>query len=606
MKHPNNYSHNTLRVFDGLAIDADRAVTEVFAWVGRRGAGKSYGAGVLVEELLRTGKSVIVVDVVGTWWGLRVGADGSPNGGYRIPILGGDHADVDIVPEGGAIVATMLAETGSSAVLDLSNFRKGARQRFLTDWAEEFFHCKKSDRSPVHIVLEEAHTLVPQRVNKGQERMLGALEDLVRLGRNYGIGVSMLDQRPQSVNKDVLNQAEVLCAFQLVGAQERDAVKRWAEAKEVDDKALDTTRISPFSELARIPSGECILWSPEWLQCCRRVQVATKRTFDASATPGAQETKSPRAMLEIDLDALKRAMDAARAPVVESAQKKPSPPGTIRTVSGRDIQAVDVLTEEIKRLTDENAAIKRDRDLWHDRAGQAVSQLLRVQGEISVPAWFGKNEVFRGGGKSGGDSPDHANAVGGDHVRSGVARATGNVAESQDYPEGSSAQSTRPLGMSKMAHAMLIALAQRADLAKPDPAGLTKRQILTATGYASSGPVSKTFAEITRKEWARETFGTLYITPIGMSALGDYEPLPTGHALFRHLISDASSLSTMEKNLLRVIKAHPGDVSKQQVLRDAKYASSGPVSTAFGRLITMGYVTSPSVKYVAIAPALCD
>jgi DNA helicase HerA-like ATPase len=36
--------------------------------------------------------------------------------------------------------------------------------------------------------------------------MLGAIEDIVRLGRNFGIGVSMISQRPQSINTEVRNR----------------------------------------------------------------------------------------------------------------------------------------------------------------------------------------------------------------------------------------------------------------------------------------------------------------------------------------------------------------------------------------------------------------
>ncbi len=44
--------------------------------------------------------------------------------------------------------------------------------------------------------VEEAQLLVPQRVMRGGERMLGAFESLVKLGRNFGIGVSLISQRP--------------------------------------------------------------------------------------------------------------------------------------------------------------------------------------------------------------------------------------------------------------------------------------------------------------------------------------------------------------------------------------------------------------------------
>lgn len=58
---------------------------------------------------------------------------------------------------------------------------------------------------------------------------------------------------------------------------------------------------------------------------------------------------------------------------------------------------------------------------------------------------MGDNDWLRTCGKSGSENPDHANAVGGAHVRSGASPATGNVAEVQDSTEGSSASSIRML-----------------------------------------------------------------------------------------------------------------------------------------------------------------
>ena len=68
----------------------------------------------------------------------------------------------------------------------------------------------------------------------GDERMLGAFEDLVRLGRNYGIGVSLISQRPQSVNKEVLNMTECLFVLQVNGAQERKALTDWIVEKRIE------------------------------------------------------------------------------------------------------------------------------------------------------------------------------------------------------------------------------------------------------------------------------------------------------------------------------------------------------------------------------------
>jgi DNA helicase HerA-like ATPase len=69
----------TLHVSRELSLPAE-AVSETFAILAKRGAGKTYTAAVMVEELLKAGLHVVVVDPVGAWWGLRASADGTGEG----------------------------------------------------------------------------------------------------------------------------------------------------------------------------------------------------------------------------------------------------------------------------------------------------------------------------------------------------------------------------------------------------------------------------------------------------------------------------------------------------------------------------------------------
>ena len=121
----------------------------------------------------------------------------------------------------------------------------------------------------MHVVIEEAQVFAPQ-ISKGQEQMLGAIEDIVRLGRNCGIGCSMLSQRPQSINKEVLNQAEPLCVFQLVASHERKAVEEWMKHHGEDvSKAL--------AGLSKLGEGDCLFWSPAWMRCFHPMRFDEKK-----------------------------------------------------------------------------------------------------------------------------------------------------------------------------------------------------------------------------------------------------------------------------------------------------------------------------------------
>src|SRR5260370_12794892 len=138
--------------------------------------------------------------------------------------MGGDHGDVPLEASIGEIIADLTIDERASVVVDLSHFSKGEQTRFVTDFAERLY---QRNRDPLHLLLDEADFFAPQRPMKGQERMLGAIEDIVRRGRARGLGVSLVTQRAAVLNKDVLTQIEVLIALRTIAPQDRDAIEAW-------------------------------------------------------------------------------------------------------------------------------------------------------------------------------------------------------------------------------------------------------------------------------------------------------------------------------------------------------------------------------------------
>lgn len=281
------------------------AATETFGDLGKKRSGKTYGAQRRFELLFGAGVQCVALDGVGNWWSLRAAADGKGQG-LSVYVFGGPHGDVPLEPAGGAFVARLVVERGLSVVLDVSRFRKGERKRFVTDFAEEFFHQKKDHPSAVHLFLEEAHMFVPQRMQAGEERMLGAFEDIVRIGGNYGIGTTLISQRASSVNKDVLTQVECLVAYQTSSAQDKKAIREWVEENDSEGAAL-------LGELKSLQKGDAIFWSPSWLRVFKRIHVTRKDTFDASSTPkvGSQATRRQPRLAKVDLEQIGQAMKDA-------------------------------------------------------------------------------------------------------------------------------------------------------------------------------------------------------------------------------------------------------------------------------------------------------
>ena len=100
-----------LRLADGLSLPLD-AATQTFAFIARKGAGKTYTAGKMVELLLEAGVQVVVLDTVGNWYGLRLGADGKSKG-FDIPVLGGLRGDIPLEAPGGALIANLSDRSGT-------------------------------------------------------------------------------------------------------------------------------------------------------------------------------------------------------------------------------------------------------------------------------------------------------------------------------------------------------------------------------------------------------------------------------------------------------------------------------------------------------------
>lgn len=289
----------TLHIADDLELPLE-AVTQTFAILAKRGSGKTYTGMVMVEEMLKANLQVVCLDPIGVHWGLRSSADGKSDG-LPITIAGGDHADVPITPDNGKVLASLIIDEKLSMIIDLSLFRKGEQTKFVTDFAEELYH---RNRSALHIVVDEADSFAPQRPMPDQNRMLGAMEDLVRRGRARGIGMTMITQRPSVLNKNVLTQIEVLVALRLTAPIDQKAIDEW-----VKTHAEEGQRDKFMTSLPSLPVGTAWFWSPGWLDIFQRVKVRKRETLDSSSTPKVGATKiEPRKMADVDLAAIRAKM----------------------------------------------------------------------------------------------------------------------------------------------------------------------------------------------------------------------------------------------------------------------------------------------------------
>lgn len=622
-----------------LASDPDTYgdfATQVYAFLGRRGSGKTYGAGVLAEAMLEEGVQVVVIDPVGNWWGLRMDADGQRRG-FNIPVLGGEHGDLALVPESGAVVADMVVDTGTSVILDVTTLRKGQRKKFVMEFAEQFYHRKITRRSAVHVFVEEARMFVPQKPGPGVDemRMLGAMEDLVRLGRNYGIGVTLIDQRPQSVNKDALNQAECLAVFQLTGPQERAAIKKWTEA-------TDTDAMGQLGMLSQLPPGECFLWSPQWLRKNERTRFAPKRTYDSSRTPKAGERDVPAVqVLPVDLGKLEAAMAAS-----VQAAKDSDPKELKKRIKELEAQVTSatadaaqrgasstsaVVASETRRVEAEARAERIAKE--RDRAFEARNRLYEQRVEVrKIAAQYAKQIAIA---KSSADAALEAvstathDIVGAAAALPALLRAIMNGPEIPVEPTTGVPALPRgdtAVGIERLRQAEVQVTPMReGDGATPKLK--TKRsseeRILDAVAwYAAFGITQPTKVQVGivagYSEGGRFTnlLGSLHSAGLIAYPMGGHIELTTEGAHRAELpmlprTNDALLVAIQSrldgaswKVLAPLVEAYPEAITKDDLAARSGYAIGGRFTNLVGRLSTLGFLQYPKRGWVAAADIL--
>lgn len=493
-----------LKLSDTLALPRD-AITQTFGVLAVRGAGKSNVAAVMAEEMFAAKLPFVVIDPVGSWFGLRSSGDGKGKG-IAIPIFGGRHGDVPLEKTGGSLIADLVVDQRMTCVLDTSELSEGDKIRFLIDFAERLY---RKNTEPLHLFLEEADDFIPQRPFREQARLLGAWENIVRRGRARGLGMTMITQRSAAINKNVLTQVETLIVLRTTSPQDRAAIEAWCKYQGGGAEMLAT--------LPSLDTGEAWVWSPSWLKTFRRVRIRRRWTFDSGATPKTTRGAKPTATLaDVDLGAIKLAM----ADTIE--RSKAEDPKAMRAEIAVQRKLVAALHKQITDRVEPKPEIQRVEvpvvsqakvDALKDALVRLDSSLADVSAAVT-----GIKSTIR----------DAENLA---RLASGAARQPAQLPTTrrvQPVAAGRASSST-PYGpggeLPKGELAVLKAVAQYAD------EGADREQVSILTGYKRS--TRDAYLQRLRERGLVSERGAFIVaTQDGLTALGsDFEPLPTGDAL---------------------------------------------------------------------------
>lgn len=582
---------HTLRLAPGLSLPLE-AVTQTIAIVAKRRAGKSYTMRRLVEQLLKAGQQVVVVDPKGDQWGIRSAADGK-GPGLPVIILGGERGDLPLEPSGGEVVAKLVVEERVSVLLDVSLFRKHEVATFMTAFLENLYRMKAREiyRTPMMLVIDEADAIAPQKPQKGEERMLGAAEDIVRRGGQRGIGCVLVTQRSAVLNKNVLTQAQMLVALRTIAPQDLAAMDAWIQVHGEPDQ-----RKTLMESLPSLPVGDAWFWSPGWptgAGIFERVHVSPIETFDSGATPKPGEKRlEPKAAADVDLEALKRQMAAT----VEKA--KLEDPKLLRKQLHEARTLIKALelkkpaptkTETIETPVLKEGQLARVEKLV-ERMGEYVHRLT------DMPAWAK-------------ELPNQIQSL--QSTVNGVRRDVNNPRPVNNVPRVNNPPPRRPVSpihpkgdsdLSRPQQALLDALAWLETVSIRTP---TRGQLALAAEVSSkSSGFEKNVSTLRTGGFISYPHDNcIALTDEGRAVAAIPDAHPTTEDLQESLLR---RVSTPQATLLQVlIQVYPGSLSREKLAERANVSSlSSGFEKNVSTLSSLGLVGYPEKGHVAAEPVL--
>lgn len=565
------------------------AVTETFAILATRGSGKSATAHRLVEQLYQAGLPTVVIDVKGDWWGIRSSADGA-GPGLPFVIFGGDHADVPLEPTAGELLADLIVDDRLPAVLDLSHMRKAKARAFATAFVERLY---ARNRDPLHVVIDEADVLIPQRATADTARLLGAMEDLAKRGRSRGLGMTVATQRGQEVAKSVLELMETVILLRTTGPRSIKAAQDWIS---VNADSTGTRAREVVESLPTLRVGEAWVWSPAFLSLLQRVQLPLFETFDSHATPRPGQARVvPKTRAEIDLKKLTAEIAATAAKAAEHGGGRAA-----RGKSGEPAPADDLVQARIRVLEqtvrERHAEIvtlrSRLAELEAVVSGQGLDESLRAAASRIADALQVIERARPTGGQATGPAPDRAPQIRTDGQPKAAAAAPGEASAGP-------ARGPRTLAGDEPLRFRAGALRMVEALGRMAPRRLTKAQwAVVAKMRHTSGTWSTYFGELRRAGLIDETPDGFTLTETGFAFLGGRPEPMSGDELRQHYLGILRAGAG--RMLQAVIDAYPAGLSREEIsARAGIVSSSGTFSTYWGELVRNGLVVQTGSSLTA-------
>lgn len=340
------------------------------ALLGIKETGKTYGAMWFAERLMDSGIPIVAIDPSGVWRYLKVPAPG--NEGYPVVVIG-DNGDIPLSSDSAAQVMRAAMEAGVSVVFDLfsKHLSKADWRKIVRDICEVLLY-ENQDYGIRHVFMEEAKEYVPQQVY--DKLVFSAVEKLIRIGGNSQVGITLINQRAEGINKDVLELCAALFLFKQVGRNSITNLEKWLKKVDMDNQAEITKSLFTLSK------GNCWFFDED-SRSPALIQIPAKKTVH----PDRRQMVSPTfKQTPVDVSEFVSRLNkslAKQAKAVKDSQPSPSPKLPARNSINQNTISVAAVgyDDQIGRMTLEIETLRKQASDARQERDEAISRLEKVR-----------------------------------------------------------------------------------------------------------------------------------------------------------------------------------------------------------------------------------
>jgi hypothetical protein len=306
------------------------AVMRRLAAFGPRGGAKTNPATVLVEELVGDQLPIVILDPMGTWYGLSLATDGHAPG-LPITVVGGLRGSLEVREDSGNTMADFAVGLQRPLVVDLSSLSPRGTRRFVADFVDQVVRRRPR---PIHLVVAEADTVAPE--HDGDDC---ALSGLLLAPKAESVGFTLISERPAAVSSRILAHADAVVCGRVASAEDRAAIRAWLRTRA---PAVDVRRV--FDTLATLDPDEAWVCSPHWLGV-ERVTLRHRATYDAARSGSDKLRPPPSRPSAAELARLRARCPSPSTPSAAQTRDEPAP----RRRRGRPVE--DLVLTSTERST---------------------------------------------------------------------------------------------------------------------------------------------------------------------------------------------------------------------------------------------------------------